>query len=350
MTHILCVLFMPFVITACLFEEPKLTENGEIGVDPTEVNVSMTLSFRNVPFVNYKARAVRGEQSVRVYYYRANVAFYDEGREVRRVTQYMPYDEMVYDVDIPIIAKVHARRYKVAAWVDFVYRDEISGKENIEDYSSFYDVENLRLIIRTPYSGCDEYVKAFYGNMEIDLYGYADMWNVSIPVDLELSCPMSRYELVATDVDEFLKNKDQYGEIRDNSLHYIAQYKWYLPTGFDALTGELRNPLQYVSYSRTVTLPKEGDKPVILMDYIFVDRDNLNMDGNGSFVVLDVKVTARIVGEKTDRVLGRISNFKVPYNYGTNTIFKGNFHTANQSLDIDTDFDGDFDIDIDLLP
>lgn len=40
------LLLLPALITACsLYEHPELTEDGEPGIDPTEVNINIDLSL-----------------------------------------------------------------------------------------------------------------------------------------------------------------------------------------------------------------------------------------------------------------------------------------------------------------
>lgn len=49
--RLLCLALLPFFTTACLYEYPTLTKDGELGIDPTVVNVNVDLTL-NLKFAH----------------------------------------------------------------------------------------------------------------------------------------------------------------------------------------------------------------------------------------------------------------------------------------------------------
>lgn len=43
--QLLCLLLLPLTLSGCLFEEPEMTADGELGVDPTEVSVTADITL-----------------------------------------------------------------------------------------------------------------------------------------------------------------------------------------------------------------------------------------------------------------------------------------------------------------
>ena len=234
--------------------------------------------------------------------------------------------------------KLHARKYQLVVWADYIHNQE-------GNYTLFYDTSNMERILRTgSYKGNSNYYDAFYGTATLNLTPYRDQWNAIVPIDIQMARPLARYELIATDVDKFLKKiKDK--EITGSQFTINIKYGYYLTTGFNALTGQVKHPLQYVSYSKSIPLPTEGtedtlhntDELPIGFDYVFVN-------GEGSFVSLTIEIT----NEKSN-VVARYRNLKVPYEQNHLTTVRGKFLSANPGIDIDTDFDDDIIVDLDRL-
>ena len=296
------LMLLPAIVSSCLYEEPELTADGTKGVDPTQVNImsEVTLDMNLAPLEinNTRAATVRPEQS---------------------------------SVSLPISMKLHARKYQLVVWADYIRNQE-------GNYTLFYDTGNMERILRAgSYKGNSNYYDAFYGTAALNLTPYRDQWNAIVPIDIQMVRPLARYELIATDVDKFLKKiKDK--EITGNQFTISIKYGYYLTTGFNALTGQVKHPLQYVSYSKSIPLPTEGTEELpIGFDYVFVN-------GEGSFVSLTIEIT----NEKSN-VVARYRNLKVPYKQNHLTTVRGKFLSANPGIDIDTDFDDDIIVDLDRL-
>lgn len=323
------LMLLPAIVSSCLYEEPELTADGTKGVDPTQVNImsEVTLDMNLAPLEINNTRAA----TTSGYNYRFTVIAYEGKEEVARQEIYEAVRPEQSSVSLPISMKLHARKYQLVVWADYIRNQE-------GNYTLFYDTGNMERILRAgSYKGNSNYYDAFYGTAALNLTPYRDQWNVIVPIDIQMVRPLARYELIATDVDKFLKKiKDK--EITGNQFTISIKYGYYLTTGFNALTGQVKHPLQYVSYSKSIPLPTEGTEELpIGFDYVFVN-------GEGSFVSLTIEIT----NEKSN-VVARYRNLKVPYKQNHLTTVRGKFLSANPGIDIDTDFDDDIIVDLDRL-
>lgn len=238
-----CLLLLSALVSSCLYEEPELTADGELGVDPTAVNIMTNLTLEtsfDLVNVNRGTRA-----ATTTYLHRFVVAVYEGSQKVAEQIIYQEIQDGETTVSIPLNMKLHARKYQLAVWADYVEKSE--G----ETYQTFYDATDMGFIQRAaPYKGNVKYYDAFYGNIPLDLSAYRDQWNVTVPVDIKMTRPMASYNLIATDVAKFLK-KVADKEITGKKFTMTVKYNYYLPTGFDALTGRLKNSLQYIEYNKT---------------------------------------------------------------------------------------------------
>lgn len=329
-----CLLLLSALVSSCLYEEPELTADGELGVDPTAVNIMTNLTLEtSFELVNVN----RGTRAATTYLHRFVVAVYEGSQKVAGQIIYQEIQDGETTVSIPLNMKLHARKYQLAVWADYVEKSE--G----ETYQTFYDATDMGFIQRAaPYKGNVKYYDAFYGNIPLDLSAYRDQWNVTVPVDIKMTRPMASYNLIATDVAKFLK-KVADKEITGKKFTMTVKYNYYLPTGFDALTGRLKNSLQYIEYNKTVdlaTLQKEENKEEfnISFDFLLINNESAS----------SIPVTIEITNE-SKTVVARYQNLKVPYERNKETTIRGYFLTASPGISFDPDFNDD-DIIIDVTP
>lgn len=331
-----CLLLLPVFVSSCLYEEPELTADGELGVDPTAVNIMTTLTLET-PFdpvnVNRSTRAA----ATTTYLHRFVVAVYEGSQKVAGQVIYQEIQGGETTVSIPLSMKLHARKYQLAVWADYVEKPEE------KTYQTLYDATDMASILRAaPYKGNSRYYDAFYGYTSLDLSTYRDQWNVTVPVDVTMRRPMASYNLIATDVVKFLK-KVADKEITGKKFTITIKYNYYLPTGFDVFTGRLKNSLQYIEYNKTVdltTLQKEENKEAfnIGFDYLLINHESAS----------SIPVTIEITNEKKT-VVARYQNLKIPYERNKETNIRGYFLTASPGISFNPDFN-DEDIIIDVTP
>ena len=330
-----CLLLLPVFASRCIHEDPELTADGEIGVDPTAVNI-MTNLILETPFDPIDiSRNTRAEEETE-FLHRFTVSAYEGTQKVASQVIFQKVQTGETTISIPVRLKLHARKYQIAVWADY------TGKTG-DTYQLFYNAEDKGFIMRaTPYKANSKYYDAFYGSTSLDLSSYRDQWNVTVPTDIEMIRPMARYNLIATDVEKFLQKVDK-KEITGKKFTITVKYNYYLHTAFDALTGKLKRSLQYMEYNKTVELAtlrglENKDEFTIGFDYLLINNES----------TASVPVTIEITNE-SKKVVARYQNLKIPYERNKETNIRGHFMTASPGIDFDPDFE-DEDIIIDVTP
>lgn len=320
------LLLLPVLLCSCLHEYPEMTADGTAGVDPTQVNITADividrkLFILNVPNIN--TRAGEATELKR----RFIIDAYQGAERVARQTlieEIDPNDDSD-KVVTPISLRLHAQKYTLAIWTDYVTADSRTDLcYNTTDFTSITCTE--------PYRANTDHRDVLYGTTELDLTPYRNEWNVKVPLNVDMLRPLARYELIANDLQAFLP--------KASAAPYTVniRYGYYLPTGFNVLTGKPGNSLTGVTYSQELKLPadKTAKECSIGFDYIFVN-------GEPSFASLTIEVV-----NNKGKVVSRASAIEVPYKRNHQTTLRGAFLTATpDGVDIETDFEGDIDIDL----
>lgn len=335
-------LVLTIVLAGCVHDYPSMTEDGEEGVDPTlvEVNTEVTLDLELVPLEiitqknarsgTTKARA--GEQTD--YRRRFIIEAWRDGKPESRQVTVMEDAEEDSDgkITLPIRLKLHAVEYTLAVWTDYV----AAGT----DTDLYYDTEDLQYVACTdPYTGSTDYRDCLYGTTALDLRQYRDEWNARVQVKVDMIRPLAKYELIATDVKDFLrKTKKQRAD--DAAFTITFSYGFYLPTVFNVLAGKPADSRTGIAYIIPLTVPDDGTEECrIGTDFVFVN-------GAESFVKLSMEIQ-----DGGGNVISRTVGLEVPYRRGHLTTVRARFLTNEMQggVDIDPDFDGDIDIDLDGL-
>ena len=337
------LLALPLLMTACtLHEEPELTADGELGVDPTLVNVELTLNLD----LNLPEQGNEEESSVRVsantdYLHRFIVEAYFNRQPVARQV----FVENITDrthLSLPVSMKLHARSYQLVVWKDYV-----SAETPEEDLH--YNTQSLVPVIpnRASHTGNTEYKDVFVGTTSLDLTAYADQWGAVVEQDVALQRPVARYELIATDVDKFLQRIAD-GEVSGERFTARIKYSGYLPVGYNVLDDVPKHSLMYMQYNTSFDVPEEGtDELRVGFDYVFVSNE-----GSAS-----VPMEIEIVNENNVTVANSVLN--VPLERGKNTVWTGEFLTGDDQggqgggdepgededgIGIDPDYDNETDL------
>ena len=337
------LLALPFLMAACtLHEEPELTADGELGVDPTEVNVEVNLTLN----LNLPEQGNEENSSARVaantdYLHRFIVEAYLNRQPVARQV----FVESITDrthLSLPVSMKLHALSYQLVVWKDYV-----SAETPQEDLH--YNTQSLVPVIpnRASHTGNTEYKDVFVGTTSLDLTAYADQWGAVVEQDVTLQRPVARYELIATDVDKFLQRIAD-GEVNGETFTARIKYSGYLPVGYNALDNVPKHSLMYMQYNTSFELPEEGtDELRVGFDYVFVSNE-----GSAS-----VPMEIEIVNEENVTVANSVLN--VPLERGKNTVWTGEFLTGDDQggqgggdepgededgIGIDPDYDNETDL------
>lgn len=335
-------LVLTIVLAGCVHDYPSMTEDGEEGIDPTlvEVNTEVTLDLELVPLEiitqknarggTTKARA--GKQTD--YRRRFIIEAWREGKPTARQVTVMEDAEEDGDgkITLPIRLKLHAVEYTLAVWTDYVKAGT--------DTDLYYDTKNLQRVACTaPYTGSTPYRDCLYGTTALDLRQYRDEWNAKVQIKVDMVRPLAKYELIATDVAEFLERTAQQ-RAQGESYTVTFSYSFYIPAVFDVLAGKPCESWPEISFTLPLALPEEGETlHTVGSDFIFAN-------GGEASVLL----TMEIRDSRGNRV-SRVSGIEVPYRRGHLTTLKGAFLTSEMKggVEIDTEWDGEVEIDMDNL-
>lgn len=314
-------LVLAIVFAGCVHDYPSMTEDGEEGVDPTlvEVNTEVTLDLELVPLeIITQKNARNGTTKARAgeptdYRRRFIIEAWRDGKPESRQVTVMEDAEEDGDgkITLPIRLKLHAVEYTLAVWTDYV----AAG------------------------TGSTDYRDCLYGTTALDLRQYRDEWNAKVQIKVDMVRPLAKYELIATDVKDFLrKTKKQRAD--DAAFTITFSYGFYLPTVFNVLAGKPADSRTGVTYTAPLTVPDDGTEECrIGTDFVFVN-------GAESFVSLSMEIR-----DSGGNVISRTTGLKVPYRRGHLTTVRARFLTNEMQggVDIDDDFDGDIDVDLDGL-
>ena len=327
------ILVLAIAFAGCAHDCPK----GE-GIGPTlvEVETEVTLDLVLVPLqtVTNKARSgtTRAEAQPE-YRRRFIVEAWREGKPVaRQVTVLEEAEEDGEDITLPARLKLPAVQYTLVVWTDYV----AAGT----DIDLYYDTRDLqRVACRAPYAGSTDYRDCLYGTASLDLWPYRDEWNARVQVWVDMVRPLAKYELVATDVQKFLeKARRRSGEGGEGTYTVTVSYGFYIPLGFNVLTGTPDRSEMGVTFSAPFTVTGDGSGAcTIASDYIFVN-------GEEAYIPLSIEIK-----DDDGNGISRTTGIDVPYRRGHLTTVRGHFLTNRYGtgIGIDPDFDDD-DIEIDL--
>lgn len=331
-------LVLTIVLAGCVHDYPSMTEDGEEGVDPTlvEVNTEVTLDLELVPLEIITQKNARSGTTKAATDYRRRfvIEAWRGGKPESRQVTVMEDAEEDCDgkITLPIRLKLHAVEYTLAVWTDYVKAGT--------DTDLYYDTKNLQRVACTaPYTGSTPYRDCLYGTTALDLRQYRDEWNAKVQIKVDMVRPLAKYELIATDVAEFLERTAQQ-RAQGESYTVTFSYSFYIPAVFDVLAGKPCESWPEISFTLPLALPEEGETlHTVGSDFIFAN-------GGEASVLLTMEIR-----DSRGNRMSRVSGIDVPYRRGHLTTLKGAFLTSEMKggIEIDTEWDGEVEIDMDNL-
>lgn len=324
------MLMSAFALSSCLFEEPELTDNGEIGIDPTETSIATDISLNlELPSATegldpFLQPATEGTD----YRRRTVVAAIAEGMPTVSRTVLSDLSATDKNMSVYVNLRLHARKYNIVVWSDYVHEND-----GVVDYGYFYNLDQLpNVFMSTTYRGYNDFKDAASASAELDLTPYRNIRNQRVSLDLSLARPVARLQLVANDAARFLK-KISSGEISGNSFCVRISYPGYLCTGYNISSDVLRHALMYMKFERTFNVSELSDNSDYLLafDYLLADKD----------ASTEIPVTVEILDRDKTIVLAS-TTFNSFCKAGTYNTVEYSFLTSKggDGVDFDADFSG----------
>ena len=332
--YIACLLVL--VLTGCkktILEFPK-----DDGVDPTLVNINLSLAIdpKIEPYEPTGRSKASGAElhDVRwiIEVYRDEIGDEPVERQVLTCDQASDGHHT-----IRTSMALHAARYHVVAWMDYVDNGSVTDK--------YYNIPSLSAISvpeAGSYIGDEDYKDTYTARQEIDLREYRDRWNETVDDTVMLQRPMAKIEFITTDIDKFLDKLTTRGlktssiskDLLSNSpdlttIRVQVEYAGYFPSGFNAYTNKPNDARMGMSFNCSM-MPLSEKEAHLASDYIFV---------NGSESAVKVNLVIR---DSEGNLLNRIEGINVPIVRGKLTTIRDEFLTRNYSpgIGIDPSFEG----------
>ena len=227
------------VLTGCDKTVLEFPENE--GVDPTLVNANLSLAID--PKIEPYEQTGRSEgEVIDAYDVRWIVeVFRDEiGGELaeRRVLGCEPAADGHHTIHTSLA--LHAARYHVVAWMDYVDNGSVDDK-----YYTIPSLSSISVPAAGNYIGDEDHKDTYVARQEIDLKAHRDRWNETVDVTVTLQRPMAKIEFIATDIDKFLdelaaRHSEITGSVADDLLSQTpdlstirvqVDYAGYFPSG-----------------------------------------------------------------------------------------------------------------------
>ena len=349
----LCLTVLLAVLLAgCVHDYPTMTDDGEEGIDPTlvQVNTEVTLDLELLPLevttvMTSRTSATDGgipADAPAAYRRRFIVEAWREGKPVaRQVT--LTEAGASGRFTLPVTLKLHAVEYTLAVWTDYVKAPaanagaatDASASSATDLYYTTTDLQNITCT--SPYTGGTPYRDCLCGTAPLDLRAYRDQWNARIGVPVNLSRPLAKYQLIATDVPEFLQKtlrQRQAGE----TYTLTVKYDFYMLLSYNVLTGVAGQSQLGIQFSAPLQVTDDGNGECTLVsDFFFVNAAE-------SYAPLTLEIY-----DSQGRGISRTAGINVPYRRSHLTTVRWHFLTNrfDTGIGINPDFDPD-DIEIDL--
>ena len=286
-------------MTSCIHDHP---ENG--GNDPTMVELGIELTLE----LKWNQRATNLDLNTRArgdYRHRVVIEISRGGKEICRETVLLTPDEFALgELKHKLSVKLHALEYEMAIWSDFVDTD---GKETAYNANHLKDISQI-----DPGILWDSDLGCGYCSSTLDLRAYRDQWNTKVVKEMELGHAGARFQLVSTDIKEFV-DAQQHALLNGETYTLTITYSTGTGESFNAYTGIPERADQKREITGILDIPFRVYDELELADcYLFTnDEENVTMN-------LTVHNSARMIIVKTQ-------DFRFTVRRGTITRVKGDF-------------------------
>lgn len=244
------------------------------------------------------------------------------------LTYTRPFDE---NPDFSTTLTLDDGEYEFFAWTDYV-----DPGTDTDKYYSTADWNYISLFPEEDHPGSNERRDCFRGNLKKTVI------NDPVPgagntIDIEMLRPVARFELMATDVEEFITNEaarlmSRATDVNFSDYTVVIQYDNYMPSAYNLYTdtpNDARTKVYFVS-----TVEELENEASMGFDYVFVRHDESELD-----IVMGLY-------DKKGNLISSTNPISVPLLRSKNTIVRGEFLSAKGSggVGIVPDYDGEYNV------
>ncbi len=313
---------IPIILCGCIHDHP-----GPDAHDPTLVNVAIEVT--PPPEWEEKSLNVKTREDSHESQHRIIAEVMRNGKKEWRHEQIISGEEYSSG---PIIIRLpfslHAVEYTLSVWSDILHPESAPA----------YDAELLNHV--TPSEPIPFWESrndcSFFSNY-IDLRKYRNQWDSKVVVPTALSRPIARFEIVATDLQEFLDYTEferQHGETYTVTLSGHSR----IESVFDATSSSGATSFFISMPDKTIPLSLYGHPPdeILLHSCALFPEEEASIDAT-----ITVYNSARLIMAKSEE-------FTIPLERGKVTRVKGNFLTNfyKNSINVDNIWNGEILIEI----
>lgn len=329
--NLLTICTMTLLLGSCVHEFPEAGEARDVVL---YFHHDIEWSYHDITVS--RATVESPTASIEGIHARYHLMFYNEGEYDYPVLEKELYNEDLSREDFSEEVMLPPGNYEMYLWSD--YADASLQK------SFFFDSKDHSAIVYSePYNGNNELRDAFRGYAKFSVQPTVELdYHEDVSVTIER--PLARYEIVATDFEEFIQKEiSRRQQLPDRNMDLEApqrviavedykvkvKYTGYMPSKFNNFDNGPINSSVDVSYDAEITALSSSEAR-IGFDYVMVN-------GEESSVMVAVEIY-NSDGEK----IASSNSFEVPTKRSRNTTVRGKFLTseASQGIIIDITFEG----------
>ena len=259
---------------------------------------------------------------------------YNQGETSNPVKSFSMYRDDLTSGPFSVDLTLNAGNYDVYVWSDFY--------DASKSAPLFYNANDFGAITYlTPYKGDSNLKDAFRGATSFTVKG-----GVHASVDINLSRPLARYKIIATDLDDY----ENLSEVID-SYTVMVVYPLFMPAVFDNFIDKPIDSWTGISFPSTMEIlwgdgnqTEEDPEAGYLsggIQGVELGMDYVMMNGESS----NVQVALEIYDD-TGKLVGNSSTFSIPTVRNRTTLVYGDFLTTTEGgeITINPKFDGQYNI------
>jgi len=338
--------FLPVALLAfCVFSScDKIHEFPEPGseIDPTEINTHIKIKCKvlldGMDAMTKSGDPIDPAEDLPDKYDRRFIVEFRAKEDAGAAIKSLVFTRELTDTsDLVIDTKLHALKYGMAVWMDYV-RKGSSG----DLYYLTSDGTALDAVHQQPkeiYVAGSDFKDAQTFTTEMDLTPYAGQWFADFSVSASLFRPVAKITVLASDLADYAASIGFKGPLSEISslLAFEFSYDGYFTTGYNAFTGRMNDSETGYGFKSRLTHPY----PFEDREYSRIGSDFVFVNDQSSSVTLSIRIKT-----KDGKLVNEVNNLVVPVNRGRETVLIREFFTKkyDPGIGVDPGFDGEYDI------